>query len=304
VLLGTSKCFYPIENRTATAFRALGRDSLEVALIEIRFHGRGGQGAVTAVKILASAIYLEGKYTQAIPMYGTERRGAPVAAFCRVDDTRIRERDLVHEPDIVVVLDPLLNRSVDVTDGLKKGGLVIVNHPGSAKDTGLAGDFRVSTVDATKIALDVIGRPITNTAILGAFAKATGIVTIDSLAKSLSMELSDRLIPKNVEAMKKAYEETSAPVDASGFKKAEMVKKVSTQPLISYSRNVADWRVMRPVVDKAKCVGCKRCWVYCPETAIEMKENKAEINYDYCKGCAICSEECLVGAVKMVREEV
>jgi len=270
--------------------------------LDIRFHGRGGQGAVTAVKILASAIHLEGKFTQAIPMYGTERRGAPVSAFCRVDDTRIRERDLVHDPDIVVVLDPLLNRSVDVTDGLKKGGLVIVNHPGSAKETGLAGDFKVATVDATKIALDVIGRPITNTAILGAFAKATNLVTVDSLAKSLHMELSERLIPKNVEAMKKAYEATNVPVDASGFKKAEGVKKASNQPIISYSRNVSDWRVVRPVVDEEKCVGCKRCWVYCPETAIEMRENKAKINYDYCKGCGICSEECLVGAVKMIRE--
>jgi len=273
-------------------------------LIEIRFHGRGGQGAVTAVKILASAIYLEGKYTQAIPMYGTERRGAPVSAFCRIDDTRIKERDLVHEPDMVVVLDPLLNRSVDVTEGLKKGGLVVVNHPGEAKEAGLAGDFRVATVDATRIALDVLGRPITNTAILGAFAKATGLVKLDSLAASLHTELAERLIPKNTEVMRKAYEATHDPVDASGFRKAEVARKASTQPLISYSRNVSDWRVMRPVVDEAKCVGCKRCWVYCPETAVEMRGNKAEINYDYCKGCGICSEECLVGAVKMVREEV
>ena len=273
-------------------------------MIEIRFHGRGGQGAVTAVKILASAIYLEGKYTQAIPMYGTERRGAPVAAFCRVDDTRIRERDLVHEPDIVVVLDPLLNRSVDVTEGLKKGGLVVINHPGTVKDTGLAGDFRVATVDATKIALEVIGRPITNTAILGAFAKATGLVKLESLAEAVKGELPERLIPTNVEAMKKAYAVTSAPVDASGIKKTEVVKKASTQPLISYSRVVSDWRVTHPVIDRAKCVGCKRCWVYCPETAISMVEGKAEVNYDYCKGCGICAEECLVGAVKMEREEV
>ncbi|MCX6650034.1 MAG: 4Fe-4S binding protein [Candidatus Bathyarchaeota archaeon] len=104
--------------------------------------------------------------------------------------------------------------------------------------------------------------------------------------------------------MKKAYEATHAPVDASAFKKAEIAKKTSNQPLISYSRVVSDWRVVRPVVDKAKCVGCKRCWVYCPETAIGMVEGKAEVNYDYCKGCGICSEECLVGAVKMEREEV
>jgi 2-oxoacid:acceptor oxidoreductase gamma subunit (pyruvate/2-ketoisovalerate family)/2-oxoacid:acceptor oxidoreductase delta subunit (pyruvate/2-ketoisovalerate family) len=272
--------------------------------MEIRFHGRGGQGAVTAVKILASAIYLEGKYTQAIPMYGTERRGAPVAAFCRVDDTRIRERDLVHEPDIVVVLDPLLSRSVDVTDGLKSGGLVIVNHPGTYTETGLAGNFKIATVDATKIALDVIGRPITNTAILGAFAKATGLVKLESLEEAVKGELPSRIIATNVEAMRRAYAETSAPADASGLKKAEIVKKVSTQPLISYSRVVSDWRVPHPVIDEVACVGCKRCWVYCPETAIGMVEGKAEVNYDYCKGCGICAEECLVHAIKMEREEV
>ena len=186
----------------------------------------------------------------------------------------------------------------------RRGGLVVVNHPGAAKDTGLAGDFKVATVDATKIALDVIGRPITNTAILGAFAKATGLVKLESLAEAVKGELPARLIPTNVEAMKKAYEATNAPVDASGFKKAEMAKKASNQPLISYSRNVSDWRVVRPVVDEAKCVGCKRCWVYCPETAVSMVDGKAEINYDYCKGCGICAEECLVGAVKMEREEV
>jgi 2-oxoacid:acceptor oxidoreductase gamma subunit (pyruvate/2-ketoisovalerate family)/2-oxoacid:acceptor oxidoreductase delta subunit (pyruvate/2-ketoisovalerate family) len=273
-------------------------------LIEIRFHGRGGQGAVTAVKILAAAIYLEGKYTQAIPMYGTERRGAPVVAFCRVDDTRIMERDLVHEPDIVVVLDPLLSRSVDVTEGLKPGGLVLINYPGTYKETGLAGNFKIITVDATKIALDVIGRPITNTAILGAFAKATGLVKLESLEEAIKGELPSRIIATNVETMRRAYKETSAQADASGLKQAKIVKKASTAPLISYSRVVSDWRVSHPVIDKAKCVGCKRCWVYCPEIAVSIVDGKAEINYDYCKGCGICSEECLVGAIKMEREEV
>ncbi len=237
-------------------------------------------------------------------MYGTERRGAPVVAFCRVDDARIRERDLVHEPDIVVVLDPLLSRSVDVTEGLKQGGLVLINYPGTYKETGLAGNFKIATVDATKIALDILGRPITNTAILGAFAKASGLVKLESLEEAIKSELPSRIVASNVETMRRAYAETSAPADASGLKKAEIVKKVSTAPLISYSRVVSDWRISHPVVDKVKCVGCKRCWVYCPETAISMVEGKAEVNYDYCKGCGICSEECLVGAIKMEREEV
>jgi pyruvate ferredoxin oxidoreductase gamma subunit len=101
-------------------------------LMEIRFHGRGGQGAVTGVRVLATALYYDGRFTQGIPMYGTERRGAPVISFLRVGDERVDERDLVHEPDMVVVLDPLLGRTVPVTEGLKDGGLVLINHPRGA----------------------------------------------------------------------------------------------------------------------------------------------------------------------------
>jgi 2-oxoacid:acceptor oxidoreductase gamma subunit (pyruvate/2-ketoisovalerate family)/2-oxoacid:acceptor oxidoreductase delta subunit (pyruvate/2-ketoisovalerate family) len=273
-------------------------------LIEVRFHGRGGQGAVTAVRILASAVYLEGKYTQAIPMYGTERRGAPVVAFCRIDDSRIRERDLVHEPDIVVVLDPLLTKTIDVTEGLKPGGLVLINNPSNYKETGLSGNFRVSTVDATKIALEILGRPITNTAILGAFTKVSGQLKLESLEEAIKNELPNRIVASNIEAARRAFEEVSEPCDVSDLPKIERVKKASSKPMISYSREVADWRVFHPVIDRDKCVGCKRCWIYCPEAAIMMKEGKAEVSYDYCKGCGICIEECRVGAIKSEREAV
>jgi 2-oxoacid:acceptor oxidoreductase gamma subunit (pyruvate/2-ketoisovalerate family)/2-oxoacid:acceptor oxidoreductase delta subunit (pyruvate/2-ketoisovalerate family) len=273
-------------------------------LIEIRFHGRGGQGAVTAVRILASAVHLEGKYTQAIPMYGTERRGAPVVAFCRIDNSRIRERDLVHDPDMVVVLDPLLGKTVDVTEGLKPSGLALINHPGTYKETGLSGDFRVATVDATKIALETLGRPITNTAILGAFAKASGLLRLKSLEEAIKSELPSRITASNVEAARRAFEGVSEPHDASNLPKAERVKKAFSKLLISYSREVSDWRVFHPVIDGEHCVGCKRCWIYCPEAAITMKEGKAEVNYDYCKGCGICIEECRVGAIKPEREAI
>jgi 2-oxoacid:acceptor oxidoreductase gamma subunit (pyruvate/2-ketoisovalerate family)/2-oxoacid:acceptor oxidoreductase delta subunit (pyruvate/2-ketoisovalerate family) len=273
-------------------------------LIEVRFHGRGGQGAVTAVRILASAVYLEGKYTQAIPMYGTERRGAPVVAFCRIDESRIRERDLVHEPDMVVVLDSLLTRTVDVTEGLKPGGLVLINNPGSYRETGLSGNFRVATVDATRIALEVLGRPITNTAILGAFAKVSGQLKLWSLEEAIKNELPDRIVASNVEAARRAFEGVSEPHDASALPRVERAKKASTKLLISYSREVADWRVFHPVIDGDKCVGCKRCWVYCPEAAITMNGGKAVVSYDYCKGCGICIEECRVGAIRSEREAV
>jgi 2-oxoacid:acceptor oxidoreductase gamma subunit (pyruvate/2-ketoisovalerate family)/2-oxoacid:acceptor oxidoreductase delta subunit (pyruvate/2-ketoisovalerate family) len=273
-------------------------------LIEVRFHGRGGQGAVTAVRILASAVYLEGKYTQAIPMYGTERRGAPVVAFCRIDESRIRERDLVHEPDMVVVLDPLLTKTVDVTEGLKPGGLVLINNPGNYRDSGLSGNFRVATVDATRIALEVLGRPITNTAILGAFAKVSGQLKLEFLEEAIKNELPDRIVASNVEAARRAFEGVFEPHDASALPRVERAKRASTKPLISYSREVADWRVFHPVIDGDKCVGCKRCWVYCPEAAITMNGGKAWVSYDYCKGCGICIEECRVGAIRSEREAV
>jgi 2-oxoacid:acceptor oxidoreductase gamma subunit (pyruvate/2-ketoisovalerate family)/2-oxoacid:acceptor oxidoreductase delta subunit (pyruvate/2-ketoisovalerate family) len=274
-----------------------------MALIEIRFHGRGGQGAVTAVRILASAVYLEGKYTQAIPMYGTERRGAPVVAFCRIDDVRIRERDLVHDPDIVVVLDPLLGKTVNVTDGLKEGGLVLINNPSTYKETRLTGNFRVATVDATKIALEILGRPITNTAILGAFAKVSGLPKLEALEEAIRSELPPKIVESNIEATRRAYKEVSEPLPASAPTTVERPKKASTKPLISYSKEVADWRVFRPIINKEACTGCMRCWVYCPETAISITEGKAEINYEYCKGCGICSEECKVGAIRFEKEE-
>ena len=272
-------------------------------MIEIRFHGRGGQGAVTGVRMLSSAVHIDGKYTQAIPQYGTERRGAPVVAFCRIADEHIKERDLVHEPDMVVVLDPLLGRSVNVTQGLKEGGLVLVNHSGTYMEAGLSGSFRVATVDATRIALETLGRPITNTAILGAFAKVTGLVNLASLEEAVRREFPERIVESNIRAMREAFKEVSAPMDASDVPKAGHAEAKSTEPIISYSRDVADWRVFRPVIDEDTCVGCKRCWVYCPETAIKMVEGKAEVDYRYCKGCGICAEECPVDAIEMRLEE-
>ncbi len=267
-------------------------------MLEIRFHGRGGQGAVTGVRVLATALYYDGKFTQGIPMYGTERRGAPVVSFLRVGEERINERDLVHEPDLVVVLDPLLGQTVPVTDGLKKGGLVLINHPRGGRETGLGGPFKVATVDATKIAMEVLGRPITNTAILGAFAKVTGLVTLESLEKAVLKQWSGNIGNVNVRAVKRAYDEANDPVDVSD------VEGIRVRELGVMDRDVSSWRLFRPEIDAGKCVGCRRCYIFCPEVAIAMAENKAEINYAYCKGCGICFEECPVKAIAFKQEEI
>ena len=176
-------------------------------MLEIRWHGRGGQGAVTAAEVLAIAAFLDGKYSQAFPHFGVERRGAPVMAFTRIDDKFIKLREHVYSPDIVIVLDPSLLSAVDVTQGLKKDGMVIINtqkDPDEIKKS--VGDFNIKTVDATEIALNIIGKPFVNMPMLGAFAKATGAVSLDSVKKAIDEKFGDR--PEVAEKNKKAVEET------------------------------------------------------------------------------------------------
>jgi len=180
-------------------------------MIEIRFHGRGGQGAVTAANILASAAFKAGKYVQAFPFFGVERRGAPVTAFTRIDDKPIRIKTQIYEPDIVVVLDPSLLDTVDVTAGLKDDGIVIVNTEKSKEEVLeklKKKPAKLALVDATTIALDVLGLPITNTAILGAVAKATGIVELDYVKEAIKETFSGALGEKNAKAAEEAFNKT------------------------------------------------------------------------------------------------
>ena len=181
--------------------------SNEKSLTEIRWHGRGGQGAVTSTELLAQAAISEGKFAQAFPSFGPERRGAPVQAFNRVDvSSPVRIRVDITEPDIVVVLDPSLLDKVNVTSGLKKGGYVIINTRKTAEE--IKKEFKIShpvaTVNATKIAREVLGVPIVNTTMLGAVIKLTGIVDKDSTHAPL-MKRFGRLGERNIKAMETAY---------------------------------------------------------------------------------------------------
>ncbi len=182
----------------------------KTAMIEIRWHGRGGQGAVTSAELLAKAAIEEGKYAQAFPAFGPERRGAPVVAFDRVDDqSPIRVRAEIREPDVVVVLDPTLLRVVKVTAGLKNRGWLVIN---TAKDfAAIEKDFgsnwRLALVDATTIAKELLGVPIVNTTMLGALLKAVRVVSIEALAGPTE-ERFGRLAERNIGAMKKAYQTT------------------------------------------------------------------------------------------------
>lgn len=178
-------------------------------MIEVRFHGRGGQGAVTSAELMAQAAIAEGKYAQAFPSFGPERRGAPLQAFLRISDEPIRLREKIYEPDIVVVLDPALLATGNVKDGLKKEGTLVANTAKNIsavrEECGFAG--RTALVDATKIAEEELGVPITNTTMLGALLKAAGLVKIESLEGPLQARFG-KIAEKNLRSLNRAKDET------------------------------------------------------------------------------------------------
>jgi len=178
-------------------------------MIEMRIHGRGGQGAVVASKVLASAFFHEGKFVQVFPEFGVERRGAPVTAYARVDDRVIDLRCKIYEPDHIIVLDETLIGAVDVVEGLKRGGWALINSARGPRQMPDLGDFRLATVDATTIALQhrlgSRASPIVNTSIIGAFSRITGLVDIDSVAKAIEEEVPvNRMM--NEKAARKAFD--------------------------------------------------------------------------------------------------
>jgi len=177
-------------------------------MIEVRWHGRGGQGAVTSVELLALTAIGEGKYAQGFPSFGPERRGAPVAAFNRIDDHHIKVRSQIYNPDVVVVLDESLIGMVNVADGLKPEGVLIVNTAKTAKEIAEITKFKgkIATVYGSSIAWKELGVPITNTTMLGALIKCTNAVKIESVKDPVDHRFG-RIANKNMAAMKRAYDE-------------------------------------------------------------------------------------------------
>ncbi|TGC07250.1 pyruvate ferredoxin oxidoreductase subunit gamma [Methanolobus halotolerans] len=172
---------------------------------EIRIHGRGGQGSVTAAELLAVAAFADNKFSQAFPAFGVERRGAPVQAFTRISDAPIRLRSQVYKPDYVIVQDPTLLEVVDVASGLKDDGILIINSDFDPDTFKIDTKARVMTVNATKIALDIIGRPIVNTILLGAFAGATGDIRPESIMEAVRERFPGKVGDRNAEAIMEAY---------------------------------------------------------------------------------------------------
>jgi len=179
-------------------------------LLEVRWHGRGGQGAWTASELLAKAAILEGKHIQSFPEFGPERMGAPLAAYTRISNEPIRLHCSVYNPNVVVVLDPTLLRSVDVMTGLTEDGTIVVNtqeSPKTLKERMKVTSQKVWTVPATDIAIKILNAPITNTAVLGAVTRAVSLVSLESIEKAIRERFREELAEKNIAVIREAYKE-------------------------------------------------------------------------------------------------
>ena len=274
---------------------------------EIRFHGRGGQGVVTASKILAEVAFLNGYEAQSIPFFGAERRGSPVVASTRISTEKIRKRSQVYDPDYIVVFDlKILNSTV--FHGLKENGFVIVN---ASKKFEVEVDKSVSLVrvDATRIAIKnglFLGDlPAVNLPMLGAFLRVFPKLDLGSLEKLVSERFGERSAVAVEEAFESAVVEKvcgrcgrrEVKVCEDGFVKAPISK-----PSVGVVETSL-WRDLRPEINYDVCNNCLNCWLHCPEGAIK-RRGRVEINYEFCKGCLICYEVCPKSAITFSEEVV
>lgn len=290
-------------------------------ILEIRWHGRGGQGVVTCAELLAKAAIAEGKYAQSAPSFGPERRGAPVAAFLRISSKPIYLRSQIDNPDIVVVLDPTILPLPDVIAGIKKNAIFIANTNKLLEDVKylLGVNVKLGIVDATKIALEVIKRPITNTTILGSFVRATNIVKLDSVKAEIKERFPTNY-ETNIKAMVRGYEElemeneTNRTVITEKTKSKKVASKLPKWQELSIgltakagtakNYKTGSWRSLVPITDATKCIKCGICWVYCPDSSrYQTQDGTYETNFDYCKGCGVCARECPTHCIVMQEEK-
>ncbi|RPH80370.1 MAG: 4Fe-4S dicluster domain-containing protein [Nitrospiraceae bacterium] len=293
----------------------------------VRFHGRGGQGAKTASRVLGTAAFIEGFVAQDSPIYGAERRGAPVAAFTRIAQGPIRERGLIAHPDLVVIADASLihDPAARVLDGIDERTAVFVNTPLTAEQcqgqTSLPG--RVTTMDLTDIALRQFGTGGAISALLGAVAGRLVGLHQGSISEAIERELGDlglaaSVIERNKVVAAQCYEAVQTMVLETGSCEPAVPVQLQMPTYESPTRGTArisaaansilretsGWRTFRPVLVPDKCNGCWLCFAYCPEGVISMtKDDKPVIDYAHCKGCQICVHECPTEALVAEREQ-
>ncbi len=296
-------------------------------MLAIRFHGRGGQGAKTASRILGTAAFIEGFVAQDSPIYGAERRGAPVSAFTRIAKEPIRERGIIARPDLVVVADATLidDPASRVREGIDERTAVFINSP-LRPEPFLAQTLvlgRLTTLDVTELALQHFGKGGTISALLGAVAGRLVGLRWESIHGAITRELADLGLPalmveRNQTVARQCYDAVSTvPLEAGTV---QLVSPAQLQVPIydppskgtarisaaanSVLRETGGWRTFRPVLVPEKCNGCWLCFVYCPDGVISMsKDDKPVIDYDHCKGCQICVHECPTDALMAEREK-
>jgi pyruvate ferredoxin oxidoreductase gamma subunit len=180
-------------------------------MFQIRIHGRGGQGVVTAAEMLSVAAFMEGKHSQAFPSFGSERMGAPVMAFCRIDDKEIRLREPVLNPDALIIQDPGLLHQVNLFEGLQEKGYILINSSHPLQELGLDELFerypeeQIRVIPASEIALKHVGRPLPNAALLGGFAALTGLIQMESLRAAIRQKFSGKIAEQNIAAANAAF---------------------------------------------------------------------------------------------------
>lgn len=271
---------------------------------EIRVHGRGGQGNVAAAELLGQAAFTDGKFSQSFPAFGAERAGAPVVAFVRLSSTPIRVRSQVYTPDVVIVQDETLLGAVDVLQGLKPDGLLIINSKKKAQELALATSAKVLTIPASEIALAVIGRNIPNTTLLGAYAAATGDITEYALIEAIHERFGARGREINAQAVQRAAEYVrgnGAQQVAGGVafkqKASDRPKWVAGTTMVagaSKYTKTGSWRTFRPVFKHERCTGCQICATLCPEGVVYAIEKKQQgVDYDYCKAAVFALKNAL-----------
>lgn len=291
-------------------------------MLRVRFHGRGGQGAKTASRILGNAAFNDGYFSQDFPIYGAERRGAPVTAFTRFSEGEITERGFIFSPDIVGIMDDSLidDALANPFAGLRKGGCAVVNTTKqSDKILPSRKDVTVLAVDLTGEALKVLGKPVLSAGIAAAVARVAGIAE-DSILSAVTDELrevglSEEVVKRNVELATAVYGELT-PLN---LRTEEIETKLELVPLAvvvsgegtedvtrtgnSTLRHTGNWRTYRPIIDYGKCTDCLICYAYCPESAMSVEQDgRVTIDYDNCKGCMICLTECPPRAISQTRE--
>jgi pyruvate ferredoxin oxidoreductase gamma subunit len=196
-------------------------------MLQIRIHGRGGQGVVTAAELLSIAAFVQGRHAQAFPSFGSERTGAPVVAFCRIDDREIRLREPILAPDVLIVQDPTLLHQVDVFQGLLPDGYVLINSRRSFDELGLsemAARFRrerLLTVPATEIAMKHLGRPLPNAVLLGGFAALSGLVSLAAVGQAIHDKFSGKVADANVAAAAEAFAAVQAQMEEAAHAQAD-----------------------------------------------------------------------------------